>query len=285
MKKISLYFILFLATVMLFAASAPAIASVTIIVGRTDGDYKTSLSNLRLISFGNRVTGDYENGNGKLEGYLNGNKLVGEWQNSGSKKKGKFEFVFNADFTAFQGRFGYNDSQPTKRWDGQKKGISSSAVDDTKPAQTELPVHIEGIEGIFRTTFKNLTFTTSGNRVTGIYENGSGKLEGILYGNKLVGEWQNSGSKKKGKFEFVFNADFTAFKGKFGYNDSRPTKKWDGQKIGTSSSAVDTAPTKTGLPVNIIGSWRSNFRGAHFSGNWKCCDTAPSMGGGSRTQA
>ena len=148
------------------------------------------------------------------------------------------------------------------------------------------------LEGVYSTSFKNLTLHVSGNAVTGTYENGNGKLQGVLNGNRLSGTWTNTASKKSGKFEFVFSSDFSSFTGKYGYNDSAPKSNWSGTKIsGPSSSAgkvTSVGDKPAGKPVEslspdtkIAGTYSTDFRnltltvsgnkvmGSYESGNGK----------------
>ncbi|WP_372745114.1 hypothetical protein [Lutibacter sp.] len=213
------------------------------------GVYKTDYREMTLQQTGNRVTGTYEGGNGKIDAILTGNKLEGTWSNSGSNKSGKFEFIFNSDFSAFTGKYGYNNATPSKRWNGTK--IKSSNV---KVVNTEVETILNNVAGVYKTDYREMTLQQNGNRVTGTYEGGNGKIDAILTGNKLVGTWSNSGSNKTGKFEFIFNSDFSAFTGKYGYSNATPSKRWNGTKISSNSSTIKTT-TQEALPINVYGSW------------------------------
>jgi hypothetical protein len=212
-----------------------------------EGVYKTDFGEMTLIKNGNRVTGTYKYKGGKIEGILNGTQLVGTWVQSNAK--GKFNFMFNTDFSAFTGKWGYNEATPSGKWNGTKiSGMSASG--GTSP---KINITNTQIAGTYSTDFKEMTLSINGNRVTGIYKHMGGKIDGVLSGNKLVGTWTQSNGK--GTFEFVFNADFSAFTGKWGYNNSAPTSKWDGKKIGSGGS---TNSVSNNLPVNIAGSWSTS---------------------------
>ncbi len=212
------------------------------------GVYNTDYRQLTLNQNGNKVTGTYESGNGKLQGTLSGNKFSGTWTNSASNKTGKFEFTFNSDFSAFTGKYGYDSSDPSKRWNGTKSSSPTTVTAETKAS-------IANISGVYTTDFKQLTLNQNGNEVTGTYENGNGKLRGTLSGNKFSGTWTNSASNKTGKFEFIFNSDFSAFTGKYGYDSSDPSKRWNGTRIKSSSPTVVSPPAQKDLPINVIGHW------------------------------
>lgn len=235
------------------------------VAGTVEGVYKTNFQNLTLNVSGSTVTGTYEHGNGKLQGIVNGNRLSGTWANSASRKSGKFEFVFTSDFSSFTGKYGYNDGAPKSNWSGTKISGPSASGGNVKPVQDKpagKPVESMApdtkIAGTYSTDFRNLTLTVSGNKVIGSYESGNGKLEGVLTGNTLSGTWTNSASKKSGKFVFVFSSDFSSFTGKYGYNSSAPSSKWNGKKTGSSGSTTASASKQTSLPINVIGSWATN---------------------------
>ena len=215
------------------------------------GVYKTDYREMTLQQNGNKVTGSYESGNGKIDAILTGNILTGTWKNSGSNKSGKFEFVFNSDFSAFTGKYGYNNSSPTKKWNGTKIK-STNTMNVVSP---EVETILQNISGVYKTDYREMILQQNGNKVTGTYESGNGKIDAILTGNILTGTWKNSGSNKSGKFEFVFNSDFSSFTGKYGYNISSPTKKWNGTKVSSSSSTIKVPATQETLPINVYGSW------------------------------
>ena len=188
------------------------------------GVYNTDYKQMTLDQIGNKVTGTYEGANGKIQAILNGNRLVGTWRNSASGKTGNFEFIFNSDYSSFTGKYGYNNNGPTKKWNGTKvKSTNSANIINTSQAS------IANIAGIYRTDFNDMTLSVNGNRVTGTYKHRDGKIDGVLTNNKLVGIWTQSNGK--GNFEFIFNSDFSSFTGKWGYNNSTPTSKWNGTKL------------------------------------------------------
>jgi hypothetical protein len=189
-----------------FPVSAPA-----------TGVYSTDFNELTLTQTGDRIAGTYKYQNGRVEGTIIGNTFTGWWyQDNG---KGRLEFVFNADFSAFEGKWGYNDATPTGKWNGKRVG----------GGQPISAPNVTRLNGVYNTDFNELTITQTGNSVTGTYKYQNGRIEGTLNGNVLTGWWyQDNG---KGRFEFVFNADFSAFEGRWGYNDVAPTGKWNGTKI------------------------------------------------------
>lgn len=225
------------------------------------GTYSTDFQEMTLQVNGNRVTGTYKHRNGKVEGTLNGNILTGTWtQSNGS---GRMEFVFNSNFSAFTGKWGYSNQPLSGKWNGTKKGGSTtgttSSVNSSPVTKTAHP-----IEGTYTTDFKNMTLQINGNKVTGKYAYMDGRISGTLEGNRLTGTWKQSNGK--GRLEFVFNNDFSAFTGKWGYNEKVPSSKWNGTKI-KSASPVSSVPSTSGelssvpassnLPVSIAGSWSS----------------------------
>jgi len=175
-----------------------------------DGTYTTDFNEMTLQQSGNKVTGTYKYSNGVIEGTLNGKILTGTWTQSNGK--GKFVFVFNNDFSAFSGKWGHNDAEPSSAWNGKK-------------IITDIP----NISGTYTTDFNEMTLQQSGNKVTGTYKYSNGVIEGTLNGKILTGTWTQSNGK--GKLVFVFNNDFSAFSGKWGHNDAEPSSAWNGKKI------------------------------------------------------
>ncbi|PKP36770.1 MAG: hypothetical protein CVT98_07105 [Bacteroidetes bacterium HGW-Bacteroidetes-15] len=175
------------------------------------GTYQTEWGEMILQQSGNQVTGTYKHNNGVIKGTLNGRTLVGTW--SQSNGKGKVVFEFNDDFSSFTGRWNYNDDEPTKTgWSGKKK----------------LSVNLN-LSGTFSTEWGEMYLQQSGNQVTGTYKHNNGVIKGTLNGRTLVGTWSQSNGK--GKFKFEFNDDFSAFTGKWDYNDAEPSKDgWNGKK-------------------------------------------------------
>lgn len=197
------------------------------------GVYQSDFNELTLHINGNHVTGTYKYKGGKVDGILTGSKLVGTWWQTNGK--GKMEFNFNSDFSAFSGKWGYNDSAPTSKWNGTKiseirtEEVPLTSLENNSGANNTTPPY-EGILGVFNTDFNKMIIYVNGKDITGEYKHNGGKIAGRF--NKdhiLTGTWSQSNGK--GKMEFVFNSDYSAFKGKWGYNDESPTKKWDGTKI------------------------------------------------------
>lgn len=228
--------------------------------GSIEGVYKTDFGEMTLYRNGSQITGTYKYKGGKISGILNGNTLTGTWIQDNAK--GKMVFVFASDFSSFNGKWAYNESAPSSKWNGTQissfgnSGTSTSTASGSSSSNSL-------INGTYSTDFKEMNLQINGNRVTGSYKHMGGKIDGVLTGNKLVGTWTQSNGK--GKMEFVFNSDFTAFTGKWAYNESVPSSKWNGTKIGGSSSSssmplINTPTPQNNLPINISGSWSSGGR-------------------------
>ncbi len=193
------------------------------------GVFSTGFGDMTFDVSGSTVTGSYTHASGRIEGTLNGHTLTGRWTQSNSK--GRFVFVFNDDFTAFTGKWSYNDAEPSSQWNGKLKSgtrTPSSATSSTTPTTTSTSRKSTSIPGVFSTGFGDMTFNVSGSTVTGSYTHASGRIEGTLNGHTLTGRWTQSNGK--GRFVFVFNDDFTAFTGKWSYNDAEPSSQWNGQR-------------------------------------------------------
>jgi len=178
------------------------------------GIYETNFDELSITQSGNKVIGTYKYRNGRIEGSLSGHTLTGRWFQSNGK--GRFVFEFNADFSNFTGKWGNNNETPVNKWDGNLLTRSNNS-------------RTEGISGVYKTNFNELTFAQIGSKVTGTYKYRNGRIEGSLSGHTLTGRWFQSNGK--GRFVFEFNADFSSFTGKWGSNNETPVNKWDGNLI------------------------------------------------------
>lgn len=89
-------------------------------------------------------------------------------------------------------------------------------------------VKAQSIAGVYDSDFNEMTLQVNGNKVTGTYKWADGRIEGTLSGHTLKGRWTQSNGK--GRFVFEFNSDFSAFTGKWSYNDAEPALKWNGKK-------------------------------------------------------
>jgi len=99
----------------------------------------------------------------------------------------------------------------------------------------------QNTSGTYTTDFKEMTISQSGNKVTGTYKHLNGRVEGTLNGHTLTGLWfQDNG---KGKMIFEFNSDYSAFTGKWGYNEATPSGKWNGTRI--AAGETTTKPLQT----------------------------------------
>ena len=205
------------------------------------GIYKTGFGEMTLSINGNHVTGTYKNAGGKIDGILTGHILKGTWTQTNGK--GKIEFIFNDNFSAFKGKWSYNSAAPSGVWNGTKTSTVSNST--TKTSST---ISNNNIAGTYKTDYGEMTLRTNGNRITGTYANAGGKIDGILTGHTLKGTWTQTNGK--GKIEFIFNTNFSAFTGKWGRNNAAPSSKWNGTKIGSTSSTGVVQPSSNSDPIN-----------------------------------
>lgn len=179
------------------------------------GTYETDFKEMELSVDGNNVTGTYEHNDGRIEGTLDGYTLSGWWHQSNGK--GRFIFHFNTDFSGFVGEWGNNEEEPHRQWNGMKSGLQEIAP-------------LENFPGLYKTNFGVMTLHVDGNNVTGKYDYKDGRIEGTLDGTTLTGRWKQSNGE--GRLIFEFNPAFTAFEGKWSYNDEEPSSNWSGEKTG-----------------------------------------------------
>lgn len=86
--------------------------------GGINGVFKTDFNEMTLQMTGNKVTGTYKWNDGRIEGTLNGLTLTGWWYQSNGK--GRFVFQFSPGFKSFTGKWGYNNEEPSRVWNGEK---------------------------------------------------------------------------------------------------------------------------------------------------------------------
>ena len=84
-----------------------------------NGVYNTDFQEMTLQIDGDHVTGTYKWSDGRIDGTLLGHTLTGWWTQSNGK--GRFVFEFNSDFSAFTGKWGRNDAEPSGKWNGTRK--------------------------------------------------------------------------------------------------------------------------------------------------------------------
>ena len=187
------------------------------------GVYSTDFNEMTLQVNGNKVTGTYNWHDGRIEGTLSGHTLIGRWTQSNGK--GRLVMEFNSDFSAFTGKWDYNEAEPSKNWSGRK--IKNSTTNNNNNG-TVTPVNSPSAAGVYNTDFNEMTLQVNGNKVTGTYNWHDGRIEGTLSGHTLTGRWTQSNGK--GRLVMEFNSDFSAFTGKWDYNEAEPSKKWSGKK-------------------------------------------------------
>ncbi len=237
-----LYFFLLAALLLLPASAAAATGPKSL------GTFSTDFKDLTLYVDGSKVTGTYTHQDGRVEGTLKGHTITGRWTQSNGK--GRFVFEFNDDFTAFTGKWSYNDAEPGSKWDGKLiPGTRNGLPFDNGRTSSKA----KGTSGVFSSDFKDIVFYRDGDKVTGKYNHMDGRIEGTIKGHILTGRWTQSNGK--GRFVFEFNDDFTAFTGKWSYNDAEPSGKWDGKlkpgevqglpSGGKGSSSKATISTRT----------------------------------------
>ncbi|MBK6708319.1 MAG: hypothetical protein IPG54_12860 [Sphingomonadales bacterium] len=126
------------------------------------------------------------------------------------------------------------------------KGAASS-----KARTTSAPVTPSFVGHVYDTNFNDLTITSwTAAAVTGRYEYYGGRIEATFSGDTLTGYWlqetspltcgtARSGTQHWGRFTFVFNADRSAFTGKWGDCDDAPSQPWEGSLIRKAAAGGD----------------------------------------------
>ncbi len=207
------------------------------------GVYQTDFNEMTLQQNGSSVTGTYKHANGRIEGTLSGNTMTGWWYQSNAK--GRFTYVFNGDFSAFTGKWSYDNAEPANAWNGKKiSGFGGSGMQ----VQPQISV-----SGTYTTDFNEMTLLQNGTSVTGNYKHAKGRIEGTLNGHTLTGWWYQSNAK--GRFTYVFNGDFSAFTGKWSYDNAEPANAWNGKRIsGYVGSELQIQPQ-----ISVAGVYDTDF--------------------------
>ena len=172
------------------------------------GTYSTAWGELRITQMGSAIKGSYPFNNGKISGTLKGWELNGTWQQDNGS--GKIRFTFHKDGSGFEGWYGYNDTEPDKKWDGTLLN---------REAQ---------ITGIYHTDWGDLNLIQDGNQIKGSYPHNSGTMVGEISGFRIEGTWRQTNSS--GRFLFIFEPDLSGFQGWYGTDNAKPTQKWNGTR-------------------------------------------------------
>ena len=109
------------------------------------------------------------------------------------------------------------------------------------------PNNVLNISGDWNTNEGKVTFNQIGNKVTGTYKFGDGKIEGTINGNILEGYWSEAPTYEcpndKGKLIFEFDSSGNTFEGKWSYCEDEPLRIWNGVREQGS------------LTLNVSGEW------------------------------
>lgn len=170
-----------------------------------------------LKQTGTTVTGSYSPGNGKIfDGVVTGNRLTFKWTQDGGYE-GTGEFVMDEDGKDFTGSStALKPKQFTNTWNTYKPPVSSFA-------------------GTWQTITNGqhtviLTMEQAGDKVTGVYPRGNGKLEGTVTGKVLRFKWTSDGGTGSGRL--VMEESGQAFSGTYnrGNDPDEVDNTWNGKR-------------------------------------------------------
>jgi hypothetical protein len=145
---------------------------------------------MKLEQSGDKVTGTFAPGSGKLEGTVQANILRLHFTQN-PKLKGSARFILADDGKSFSGTTNAGDDPDAngQDWNGSRQ--STSINTSTTP-----PVQFAGRWEILSngTTKYDVTLQQTGDKVTGTFAEGKGKIEnGVVEGNVLNFEWTQEG--------------------------------------------------------------------------------------------
>jgi hypothetical protein len=151
------------------------------------------------------------------------------------------------------------------------KPATPSPPTPPRPATEEEIKYVKGFVGKWNTTFKQLEFSVSGNKVTGHYSYENGRIEATLSadGKTMEGVWMEEPSYKPprdaGRVIFRLSQDGKTISGQWWYGQDGKGGDWTGTRIMETDSKKDRAsqPEAAGkkmedkLGVNsIVGEWK-----------------------------
>jgi hypothetical protein len=188
------------------------------------GVWNTNYGRVVLQQDGANVKGTFQYETGTIEGTITGNVLDGTWFDDPTYEcpidKGRLRFEFSSTGNSFTGFWGFCEEPLTENWSGVK----------LQPAPS---LNVAG--KWITTNFGNVVFSQNINRITGTYDNGNGKIDGILLGYTLIGFWSEGPSNDcpydKGRLEMDFALNGSGFVGVYGYCQEDPKIPWNGAKL------------------------------------------------------
>jgi predicted esterase len=195
--------------------------------GQFQGEWRTTISVVKLQQEGNSVTGNYGlSGQFPLKGTVKGNVLTFEFQEG--QAKGTGEFTLDASGNAFEGKF-QNANGNRGQWNGWRpdpKAKGDKAV---------------ALPGLWLTDLGLMELSQNGTEVKGrLALRGNSTLEGKPAGRQLDFRFQIF---RRGRGWFDFASDGTTFSGAYN-TDGFP--QWFGWKGRRASEYVQHVPLVAG---------------------------------------
>lgn len=214
------------------------------------GTYNSTEGVLTLHQNGDRVTGRYNKDNGEVTGVAYENVLDGLWIEDSSDRRcttprnGRYywgRIILEFTGNGFSGSWGYCNDAPSRPWtgtpaSGRQSFQPAAAGDEAFP----LAVHGAGsIEGIWRSSEGDISFSHQGNRISGRYPQDNGEIVGTMQHDTLNAYWIEDHSARRcptpqngrwfwGTIQFHFTGD--RFSGLWGYCNDKPSQTWTGQR-------------------------------------------------------
>ena len=198
-----------------------------------------------LKQVGKTVTGSYSPGNGKIfGGVVSDNKLTFKWTQDGGFE-GTGEFTMDQDGQGFTGSStALKPKEFTSTWNTYKPPVTSFA--GTWETITNAKHQFV------------LTMVQTGDKVSGVYPRGNGKMEGTVVGRVLRFKWQSDGGSGTGRL--VMEDGGKAFSGTYnkGDNPDDVENTWNGKLPAPAEVKV---PEKiTTPPISFTGVWNASRR-------------------------
>jgi len=195
-----------------------------------------------LKQIGNKVTGSYSPGNGKIfDGVVTDNKLIFKWTQDGGHE-GTAQFTLDQDGKGFTGSStALKPKEFTVTWNTYKPPVTSFA--GTWETITNAKHNFV------------LTMVQTGDKVSGVYPRGNGKIEGTVVGRVLRFKWQSDGGTGSGRL--VMEDGGKAFSGTYnkGDNPDDVENTWNGKLPAVTDAK--TPEKVTPPPISFTGVWNA----------------------------
>jgi len=278
MNKLQSFFVVSLLTAVLVGGQAFEANAAAKPKCNWTGVWTTPWGKMTLIQNGDKVKGKYDTNKGRINGRIDGANFVGQWSEwptyKASDDAGDLKYAISKDCKTFKGNWRFGTTGKWGASNGKNckalpKGVTfASLTNEQKPVVKPVvttgttgttgatgatgttntaPVeqYIDGkpgtgFAGTWESTYDNLIITQVGDKITGTYKNGAGKIVGTVSGNTAKGQWSEAPTfmppSNAGDFQFVLGPEGKTFGGDWTYDVAEAGHEfsqtgWTGKRI------------------------------------------------------